>query len=265
MSLHVATDLDGTISFSGRTPSARIRSALAALMDRDDASVTVATSRSPRVVDEWFSAARASMGSVCCNGAIVASGQATITRTALDPIVVRMLVKCLRDRDEHFCLEYGDMFAASHPDALPWMGDSARQTIGETSPLLDGVLKISIATGAAWIDALEFVAGDAARVYPHLTGDADVVARGASKAAGVRRLLTPDDHLIALGNDRNDLDLLLAADRAIVVGSALPELDGFSHVRRVRASSGEVLTALRRAVAEHDAMTARERLAPADA
>ncbi|UNK71937.1 HAD family hydrolase [Microbacterium sp. H1-D42] len=249
MGLHVATDLDGTISFRGRRPDDTILAVLTDLAHRDDVAVTIATARSPRVVTEWFAPLSEHLGRVCCNGAMVATDRATIMRSELDPVLVRMLIGWLRERDQGFCLEYGDRFAASHPDALPWMGTEKRITLGEASPMLDGVLKISIAAGAIWSDMLALLVGAAAEVYPHVTGDADIVARGVDKAVGVRRLHPSGDRLLALGNDRNDLGLLLTADVGIVIGEQLPELDLCSHVRRVPSDSAAVVAALQLAAA----------------
>ncbi|MGM7699496.1 HAD family hydrolase [Microbacterium sp. A84] len=128
------------------------------------------------------------------------------------------------------------------------MGTTARITLAQASPLLDDVVKVSIATGAGWAEELALLAGAAGEVYPHTTGDADVVARGANKADGVRRLRRAGESLLALGNDVNDRELLLTADRAIVVGEMMPELDAYPHVTRVAASSRAIVVALRRAI-----------------
>lgn len=248
MSLHIATDLDGTIAFDGQRPHPLIRSAFARVSARHDVSLSVATARSPRVIDEWFSGLSSRIGRVCCNGAIVATPTAELHRRSLDPLLVRELVLRLRERGERFCVEYGDRFVASHPDALPWMGTKARIPLAQASPLLDGVVKMSIATGAAWAEGLIRTVGSAGEVYPHSTGDADVVARGANKADGIRRLRLDGESLLALGNDVNDRDLLLTADRAIVVGELMPELDVHPHVTRVRASAHAITAVLRREV-----------------
>lgn len=244
MRLHVAADLDGTVAFDGRPPSGRLNSMLGTLALRQDVSLSIATARPPRVVEEWFPALSPHLGRVCCNGSIVADGRGELHRSCLDPVLVRELVRLLRTRGESFCLEYGDRFAASSPDALPWMGTEARLSLQECSPLLDGVVKVSIGTGASWARTLQQVVGDGGLVYAHATGDADVVAPGANKATGIRMLRGRDDRLIALGNDLNDRELLLEADAAILVGEGLPELDAHTHVRRVPAEGTAVAAAL---------------------
>lgn len=248
MSLHIATDLDGTISFDGRRPHPLIRTALTKLSTRGDVALSVATARSPRVLDEWFGHLAGSLGRVCCNGAIVATPTAELHRRSLDPLLVRELVLRLRERGERFCVEYGDRFASSHPEALPWMGTKARIPLAQASPLLDGVVKVSIATGAGWTAELTRFVGTIGQVYPHATGDADVVARGANKADGIRRLRLERESLLALGNDVNDRELLLSADRAIIVGDLMPELDAYPHVTRVGASPHAITAALRRGI-----------------
>lgn len=246
MRLLVATDLDGTLTFDGRRPHRSVLEAIERIATLPEVRVAVATARSPRVVGEWFGALDPHLDRVCCNGALVQTATAELGRSVLCPRAVQRVTAYLDAHREPYCLEYGDHFVASAPDALPWMGDRARAVAARARPA-PGVLKVAVANGAGQVDRLRALVGGAGVVLPHLTGDADVVPRGADKADGVRRLVAGlgfRPTVLALGNDLNDQRLLREADRSIVVGDGLPELDRHSHVRRVAASPRAVAAAL---------------------
>lgn len=111
-------------------------------------------------------------------------------------------------------------------------------------------MKLCVADGARWRPRLAELAGGAAVLVPHASGDLDLAPAGVHKAAGLARLERPGDLVLALGNDRNDLELLQRADRAIVVGDGLAGLERAAHVRRVAASPAIVAAAMRDGVRE---------------
>jgi hydroxymethylpyrimidine pyrophosphatase-like HAD family hydrolase len=253
----IVTDLDGTIAFGGRRPVRSIRSALLGLAAAPDTRMVLATSRTPRCIADWFGARAHRFDLICCNGALVvprsparesaarAARPARVTRTAIPATAVGQIVAALGATGAAYCLEYGHEFVATDHDSLPWWGTRHRRVLTPgRMPDLAGVVKVTVARAQGWartFDALEGV-----DVFPHETGDLDVVASGVDKAAALARLLdgTPTA-VLAFGNDRNDLALLRAADRAVVVGAGLAELDGLPAVRRVAANPGAVLAALR--------------------
>ncbi|MBM7831065.1 hydroxymethylpyrimidine pyrophosphatase-like HAD family hydrolase [Agromyces cerinus] len=244
MSLVIATDLDGTIAFDNRRPDRLIRAVLSRLVFGYDARLVVATARSPRVLEAWFGSLGPFISGVCCNGALVSEGGREVHRAALLPELVREVALALGAVDAAFCLDYGDGFVESRPGALPWMGERARRAMPEGGPRLDGVVKLCVADGAGRAPELTALAGGRAEVFPHATGDADVVAAGTNKANGLARILADDDVVLALGNDLNDLELLRSADRAVVVGTGLPGIERLGHVVRTPADIGRIAATL---------------------
>lgn len=249
MTTFVVSDLDGTLAFDGRPPVRAITDLLHALSTAPGVRLVLATSRSPRSLRKWFGELADRIDLICCNGALVVGPHGELDRRPLPPAALGTMLAELRSAGEDFCLEHGDHFTASSADALPWMGSDRRITLcpGEQIPM-DGVLKLSIAHADPWAPRLHMLAPHDVEVFPHLTGDADVVAAGVTKALALDRLLAGADRstVTAFGNDANDLDMLREADRAIVVGSGLPGLDRLGHVRRIPADDtiiAEVLAA----------------------
>ncbi len=252
--LVVVTDLDGTIAFGGRPPCRAITAVLEAMAAAREVRLVLATSRSPRSLRTWFGALADQVDLLCCNGALVVGPGRAVERRPLPAELVGAVVGQLRAAGEPFCLEYGDRFVASAADALPWMGRQDRWVLQPAGlPRLDGVLKLSVAHADPWAPRLHALAGAGAEVYPHLTGDADVVAAGVTKARELRRLLGAADAsagtVAAFGNDTNDLELLRAADRAVLVGPGLPGLERLAHVRRIPANEELIASALRNELA----------------
>lgn len=250
----VVTDLDGTTAFDGKPPVPEIMGTLEALARTPGIRLVVATSRSPRSPHDWFGAFGAGIDLICCNGALIIGNGEEVGRLALPPALLGGMIAELRAAGEDFCLEYGDHFVASRADALPWMGVRHRRVLARSeSPDLEGVLKLSITRADPWAPRFHDLAGARAEVYPHLTGDADIVAAGATKALGLRRLLRAVPVAVpgaapvvaAFGNDANDLDLLRGASRAVVVGDGLPGLERLAHVTRIQAESALIAATLR--------------------
>ena len=245
----VVSDLDGTLAFDGRPPVAAITALLHDLANAPDTRLVLATSRSPRSVRTWFGTLADRIDLLCCNGALVLSAGVEQERHPIGPELLEAMVTELRRAGEDHCLDYGDHFVASSTDALPWMGSTHRTVDGrDRMPSLDGVLKLSIAHADPWAPRLHALAGDRAQVFAHLSGDADIVAAGVTKATALQRLINSQDippFITAFGNDSNDLDLLQAADRAFVVGPGLPGLDRLAHVDRVKAHEFLIARTLR--------------------
>ncbi|MBZ2197790.1 HAD family hydrolase [Occultella gossypii] len=240
----IVTDLDGTIAFGGRRPARSIRSTLFALATAPDTRVVLATSRTPRCIGDWFGPRAHRFDLVCCNGALVVprAGTAAVTRTAIPATAVGQIVAALGAAGAAYCLEYGHEFVATDHDSLPWWGTRHRRVLDQGRvPDLGGVVKVTVARAEGWAQTFGALGG--VDVFPHETGDLDVVARGVDKAAALAGLLKGTrTAVLAFGNDRNDLAMLRAADRAVVVGAGLA---GLPAVRRVAANPEAVLAALR--------------------
>lgn len=248
----LAADIDGSISFGGRPPGPAVRASLARV--RGAGRLVIATSRAPRAVERILGSVADGVELVSCNGALTVDAAGRIRTTPLPPDLVGEMVAELSGHGAAFCLEYGEWFAASHATALPWMGSEARFEVREWTPRT-GVVKLCVERADDWIDRFRKLSDGRAELFPHERhGDLDVVPAGVTKATAMAGLTGSDGHgspwLIAVGNDVNDLDLLRSADRAIVVGRGLRELDGRAHVVRVAATDRAVAGAIERAVAE---------------
>ncbi|WP_139417483.1 HAD family hydrolase [Agromyces laixinhei] len=260
MSLVIATDLDGTIAFDNRPPDPLISTVLSRLVLGYGARLVVATARSPRVLGDWFDSLASELGGVCCNGALVSSSGREVHRAALAPDLVDQLTVAL-GADAAYCLDYGDHFVESRPGALPWMGTAARVVAPIDGLRLGGVVKLCIEDGAPRARELVELTAGRAEVFPHMSGDADVVAAGTNKANGLARLVGPGDTVLALGNDLNDLELLRSADRAIVVGRGLPGIERLEHVTRVPAETRRIAAMLTSEARDLSRWSPRARLA----
>ena len=108
------------------------------------------------------------------------------------------------------------------------------------------MLKLSVARATPWVSRWSGTELGV-ELFPHVTGDLDVIAAGVTKATALESLLgaASRPYVVAFGNDLNDRDLLRGADRAVVVGSGLTELDREPHVRRVDARATPVAHAVR--------------------
>ncbi|WP_198663851.1 HAD family hydrolase [Jiangella endophytica] len=255
----VVSDLDGTVAFAGRPPSAIVMHAFDRIVSAAGTRLVIATSRAPRSVAAWFGPLVGRVDLICCNGALVRGRDGTERRTPLGGDLVAAMVADLVAADADFCLDYGDRFVASRPRALPWMGRYRRHVLGPAErPSVHGVLKLSVAHADPWAWRLHTAAPGRSTVYVHTTGDADLVAPGVGKAGALRDLLGDDARaafVTAFGNDANDLELLRAADRGFVVGAGLPVADRLAHLRRLPADDGQVAAALLASVAVPSGLT----------
>lgn len=240
----VVSDLDGTLTFDGRCPHPALVERLHRLVASGDVRLVLATSRSPRCLRAWFADLAQRIDLVCCNGALhLPPGDLPATVRPLPTRSAGRLVRRLTLLGVGWTAEYGDHFIAPDRHVLPWFGTRHRQVLAPGAALpLDGILKISVADSGPGSVAVAGLPGLASLV--HGTGDMDVVAEGVDKSIAVRALSDGSGADLALGNDRNDLQLLREAGTALVVGDGLSELDRSPHVERVAARPGDVARAL---------------------
>ncbi|WP_067432695.1 HAD family hydrolase [Nocardioides jensenii] len=244
----IACDLDGTLTFDGRRPDDRLVDVLETFAERTDVRLVLATARSPRCLREWFGRLAQRIDLVCCNGALhLPPGGLPATIHALPSGSVGALLDRLDRAGAGWCAEYGDHFVSRDPRALPWFGGRHRRVLRNGEAVqLEGVLKVSIDDARAGAAAADGLSGVVA--LPHATGDLDVIAAGVDKSVAVAGLSSSGAADLAVGNDLNDLAMLRAARRAVVVGDGLPSLDREAHVRRVVACPRAVEDALLDAV-----------------
>lgn len=262
--LVVVADLDGTLAFDGLPPGPATTAVLEDILDRPDIRLVLASSRPPPAIHRLMGHLAEGADLLCCNGAIRLSSCGRSSLTTLAATATSAMVRLLRGAAEEFCLDFGHWFLASTPEALPRWGDTERRSLPAGGAVPTGAVKLSVGDADRWLTPLRDVAGRAVRFFPHAaTGDLDVTPLGVSKASGLDLLLRQHVGLdgghrppvVALGNDVNDVDLLLEADRAFVVGADLPEVDAWSHSHRVPGDDLAVAHALRSVLVPRPAVT----------
>ncbi|WP_420114225.1 HAD family hydrolase [Pseudactinotalea sp.] len=238
--------LDGTLTFTGERPEPPVIAALRRLAaHRPFVRIAVATSRSPRQVWEWFPELQHRLGRICCHGALTVTSAGT-ARVPLATAALSTVVDRLVAAGADFCLEYGTYFAASSPDALPTLGTAHRYVLpGPPAPGdLTDVVMGTVADTRHAAEAVRDVPG--VTLARHSSGAADIVAAGVGTWQAVAALREPDEHLVVLGNGRDDLPMIRAAEEAYIVGQDRADVGDLPHVRSIRACTEDVAAALAR-------------------
>lgn len=240
----VVADLDGTVSFDDRPPGPKAAAALRLVADHPGFRLVLASSRPPPAIRRLVGGLTDRADLIACNGALCVSRDGLVARTAFPEAFVDTVVAALVAARDDFCLDYGDWFLASTPDALPWKGTSERRVLDRRRPPA-GALKIATPTDVRRAMLGRLAAGRAHLIRHETRGDVEVVPAGVTKATGLDVLLGPDrPPVIALGNDTNDLEMLTSADHGIVVGDGLRHLDQVPHLHRVAGHDTAVASAL---------------------
>lgn len=253
----VVTDLDGTIAFGNRPPGPATTAVLEEVAEHPELRLVLASSRPPPAIRRLVGSLADRADLVACNGALRVTRAGEVSRTSLHEGLVLDLLTALAG--DAFCLDFGDWFAASTPGALRWMGSVGRGLLHQVGRL-NGVLKVATADDASIERIHRIVTGRGELIRHETGGRLEVVARGVNKATGLTRLLGTDrPPVIAFGNDHNDVELLQAADRAVVVGDGLPSMTAHPHLRRVTDTDGVVAAAIDGALADLTSPTVTQR------
>lgn len=242
----VCCDLDGTLVHGGGPPSRAVLDAMTLLTRTPRIRVVLATSRSPRCVRPWFRPLLRRLDLLCCDGALWLQRGGLRWARPLDPELVVLALDVLDAAEVDYAVDYGHSFATRTDTALPWMGAEHRRALsgrsggaapgGGRSPS-HGVLRICVADGTVGARALADVPG--LTLFPHRSGDLDVVAAGIDKSLPLQ-VMRDVDHLraprlVVFGDDENDRGMLSLADRGYLVGRQMPDLDLLPTVLRVGA------------------------------
>lgn len=241
----LVADLDGTLSFDGRSIGPEVSSALRDLGTRAGLRLVFATSRAPRGARALLGPLADGADLICCNGAVtVVDGVMRRTRTLPDPLV-EDVVEFLRSRQTPFYLDRGDRFFV-YGGGFPWMDYADRLDVASSeTPVVGEVVKIAIDTPDPdrLLSDLRSHAGPEVEICAHEGGVLDLTPAGLSKATAITELGIHE--LVAYGNDLNDQDMLGRADLSVVVGHGLPGIDRAGHVERVAPDDASVAAALR--------------------
>lgn len=263
----VATDLDGTVVRPDLSMSARTVAALRAC-DAAGVRVVLVTGRPPR----WVTPVLAELGlagtAVCANGALLLDGGTgeVSGACALGHDVVRRVVGELRGRwpDAHVALETTRGFVREPGYVTQWDTGADERAVAPLEDLLGGaaggpprVVKVLLRVPGADSDDLLAVARDllgdvVSPTHSNAAGGLlEIGAVGVSKAAALSRLAGADgiaaEHVVAFGDQPNDVPMLAWAGRGYAMADGHPEaLAAAPHVAPPVAEDGvaQVLEAL---------------------
>lgn len=240
----VCCDLDGTLVHDGGPPSPAVLDAVTRLTATTRIRVVLATSRSPRCVRPWFRPLLGRLDLLCCDGALWLQRGGVRWARPMDPALVARALDALDGVGADYAVDHGHSFATRTPTVMPWLGTEHRRVLPRHTPgavavdgrsPLHGVLRICVADGEAGARALTDLPG--LTIFPHGSGDLDVVAAGTDKSRPLQMMRDVDHvrvpRLVVLGDDENDRGMLGLADRGYVVGGRMPDLDLLPGVVRV--------------------------------
>lgn len=232
----IATDMDGTLLRSDQTISARTRDAI---RDAHAAGIVVvaATGRGWRSAVPLLAVTPEITSAVCSNGALVRdiTGEANTDVFAFPASTVEPLVDAVVGTvpDAGLAWElatgafgFDRAYAAMRPDVAEHYPDHE----GERPPVGDDMLKLLVRhpqmDEAKLLSVLEpVVPPDVLATYSgidtvEITGDG--VHKAAALAVVCARLGIDASEVVALGDNRNDTEMLRWAGRGIAMGNALP-------------------------------------------
>ena len=237
----IATDMDGTLLRSDQTISRRT---LAAIRAADDAGIVVmaATGRGWRSAVPLLEVAPQITTAVCSNGALVRdlAGQTNTDVFAFPAATVRPLVESVvstvPDAGLAWELAAGDfgfdeVYAQLRPDVADDHPDhvSERPPVDDDAPATD-MLKLLVRhpqmDEAALLAVLEpVVPPDVLATYSGID-TVEITGAGVHKASALavvcERLGIAPSEVVAIGDNRNDTEMLRWAGRGVAMGNALP-------------------------------------------
>ncbi len=245
-------DIDGTLNYNRPVPSAANQEAIRRARAAGHA-VLLCTGRSMKCIPAPLLAAVAFDGVVAGGGAYVQIGERVIRSVCLSPDVLRRVCACYL-REGTPCVLEGEteMFLIGHvgyrePD---WKSVSApddfdRRYAGAR------ISKLTI-DGVAPPDILALLKRDF-EVIQH-PGYVEALPLGCGKAVGMQAALAelgiPRENSIALGDSRNDLDMLRYAGFGIAMGNAPDEVKAAADAVTLPCAADGVSAAIRRYVLE---------------
>ena len=230
--------MDGTLLRPDGTVSPRVRAALRAARAAG-LRVVLATARPVRVVRPLAAGLGLGGHAICLGGAqrFDLDADVLVGEDRLDHATATAVLGALRAAhpDVLVVAEVGLDIHVEHGFSLDDWGfmDLARHTVrGSLAELDPGVTALLAGHAHVPLDELELVAGAAAGSRASITRSGgphiEVFAPGVSKAAGLAALCAdlgiPREEVVAVGDHRNDVEMVRWAGRGVAVANAVPEL-----------------------------------------
>ena len=232
----IATDMDGTLLRSDQTISERTQKAV---RDAVEAGVVVvaATGRGWRSAVPLLAPLPGVHTAVCSNGALIRdiAGEANTDVFAFPAATVEPLVDAvlgavpgvgLAWELAHGGFGYDPTYAALRPDTAAEFPDH----LGERPPVADDMLKLLVRhpqlDEAELLAVLEpVVPPDVLATYSGID-TVEITGEGVHKARALAvlcdRLGVDASEVVAIGDNRNDVEMLTWAGRGVAMGNALP-------------------------------------------
>lgn len=258
----VATDLDGTLLRTDGTVSQRTRNVLARVAAR--VPVVLVTARPPRRARLMARDIGVAGHVICCNGAIVydTTADSVVTHSPIATADARALVQKLRAATPGVCfafeleLRYGcepQYRELASRDGVP---AEVEEVIGDalelcSSPVSKIIVRHPLHDAAALAEVLRTTAAGFLATYSGTTF-VEISREGVNKASALAavcsRLGVEHHEVVAFGDMRNDLPMLMWAGHAIAVANAHPDVLAAVHDVTASNDNDGVAQALERLV-----------------
>ena len=229
------TDLDGTLLPTGQTVSAENIKAVQAAVNAG-VIVTIATGRMYKAALPVAKNLGVDVPIITYNGALIKSTNGKVLyESAVAPEYAKKVIEYCRAKNYYLQLYSNDELYFAEYTAKSAEYESAQHIKGHTVGWdglfnhLTGVSKLlSITDGfdetAARIAELEAAIGDGVKVTRSNANYAEIINKGISKAAGIKRLAEKlgisMSETMSIGDADNDLPMLKATAKSIAMGNA---------------------------------------------
>ena len=242
----IAVDLDGTLLNSKHELTERTEKALKAAMEKG-VQVILATGKTRASATRWIDRLGLQSPGIYLQGLAVYDGDGTLRhQQVLDPDVARQVITYAEDRGFDVAAYSGQQIimrgASKHADAITEFQEPGLDFAGPLQNLL-GEMPINklIALGdPKRIKALRWqlgmqLNGSARLMQTQLGNMLEILPPGASKGVALRGLLkemeVPAEHVLAIGDAENDIEMIQLAGIGVAVGNASQALkDVADHV-----------------------------------
>ena len=240
----LAFDIDGTIAFDG-TVEKPVAEAIIQAKNNPKCDVVFATSRAPRGVRKALSHLADNTTFVCCNGAVIMTGDQTHVVSVIPSQLVRDIILMLDEKNIAYFIEYGNHFTHSGAlESYPEMQgyDDASTLDKSTADWERRVAKISCRSQDIK-DKISPLLSLSQELSFHFHGNDTVefTRSSTNKFNALKSLDRSHSHnLIAFGNDENDFEMLANAEQGFVIGNNLQGIDKCGNVHRIKQNANEV-------------------------
>lgn len=235
----IVVDLDGTLLKTDHTLSERNQKAL---QDAIAAGVPVvlATGKTRTSAESLIAALNLNTPGVFVQGLVIYNADGTLRyQQTLEPATARRIITFAEERGFITLIYSGNRLLIKEPapqmDEITQYGEPQPEVVGPLVNLLNTttVHKICFAGEPRRIKALRWqleqqVGGQVAFTMSHVANLLEVLPPGASKGKGVRLVAQEmgilPEHVMAIGDGENDLEMIKFAGLGIAVGNASPLL-----------------------------------------